>query len=159
MRYFMMVALFVVANCSQGLAANSERPIVYPKNGQTMKKQSADAGACRSWAIKQTGVDPAFLDGKLSMAQSQSVAPQQGPILRGAVRGESAGSALGTINNNMSDGPGMGVAMRGPGQGVDTVREAQMLQSEQKIQELQKQYATYNRSFSACMNGKGYSVS
>ena len=160
------MSLFVAANCAQGLAANVERPIVYPKNGQTMEKQSMDAGACRSWAMQQTGVDPAFLEGQLSMAQSQNVTPQQRPIARGAIRGVAAGSALGAINKNMDDGAGKGAtmgvtagAMRGVGQRIDMARDAKVQQSQQQVQNLQNQYATYNRAFSACMNGKGYSVS
>ena len=46
----MILAFLIVAGGSQVLAANVERPIVYPKNGQTMELQSQDAGACRVWA-------------------------------------------------------------------------------------------------------------
>lgn len=165
MRYFMMLAFLIMTGGSQGLAANVERPIVYPKNGQTMQKQSMDAGACRSWAMQQTGVDPAYLEGQLSMAQSQNAATRQMPVARGAVRGVAVGSALGAINKSMDDGAGKGAAMgvtagamRGVGQRIDMARDAQAQQSQQQIQNLQNRYATYNRAFSACMSGKGYSV-
>lgn len=164
-RYGMLLAFLITVSGTQGLAANVERPIVYPKNGQTMEMQSQDAGACRTWAIQQTGVDPAYLEGQLSMAASQT-APKEMPVARGALRGVAAGAALGGINNNMDDGAGKGAtmgvtagAMRGLANRRDNARAAEVQQSQQQVQNLQNQYATYNRAFSACMTGKGYSVS
>ncbi len=162
----MIMAFLIMAGGSQALAANVEQPIVYPKNGQNPQQQGSDANACQVWAQQTTGVNPAYLQGQLSVAQSQNVAPQQRPVLRGAVRGVAVGSALGAINKNMDSGAGKGAtmgvtagAMRGVGQKIDMSREAQAQQSQQQVTKLQNQYATYNRAFSACMTGKGYSVS
>ncbi len=165
MRYAMMMSFLILIGSVQGLAAEVQRPIVYPKNGQTMEKQSLDAGACRSWAMQQTGMDPAYLEGQLSVAGSQT-APKEMPIARGAIRGVAAGAALGGINKSMDDGAGKGAtmgvtagAMRGLAQRRDNARAAQVQQSQQQVQQIQNQYSTYNRAFSACMTGKGYSVS
>ncbi len=165
MRYLIMIALLAFAGGSQALATNVERPTVYPKNGQSPVQQGQDANGCRTWATQQTGVDPAYLEGQLSMVQSQDAGKRQMPIARGAIRGVAAGSALGAINGSMDDGTGKGAAMgvtagamRGLGKRIDTAREAKVQQSQQQAQNLKDQYATYNRAFSACMSGKGYSV-
>jgi hypothetical protein len=166
MRYFAMLAFLICVAGGQGFAANVEQPIVYPKNGQNPQQQGSDANACQVWAQQTTGVNLAYLQGQLSVAQSQNGTPQQRPIVRGAVRGVAVGSALGAINKNMDSGAGKGAtmgvtagAMRGVGQRIDMARDSKAQQSQQQVQQLQNQYTTYNRAFSACMSGKGYSVS
>jgi hypothetical protein len=143
-------------------------PFVYPKNGQGPEQQMSDTNSCRAWAQQQTGIDPAYLQGQLSMAKSQAAggASRQMPVARGALRGVAAGTALGAINSSMDDGAGKGAAlgvtagaMRGVGQRIDNARAAQAQQSQKQIQNLQNEYSQYNRAFSACMDAKGYSVS
>ncbi len=147
--------------------AAAQTPIVYPKDGQTPEQQGQDANACRQWAIRQTGVDPAYIEGQLSALQPQkNTGKKQMPVVRGALRGVATGSALGAIHESTDDGAGRGAAMgvtagamRGVGQRIEMARDAKTQQAQQQVQALQTQLATYHRAFSACMQGKGYSVS
>lgn len=164
-KQFFVGVTFMGMVISFGGLALADAPIVYPKNGQTMEQQSADAGVCRNWATQQTGVNPAYLEGQLSMARSQSPAAPQMPVARGALRGVAAGAALGAVSENTDPGTERGAAvgvtagaMRGMAQRVDRAREAKAQEAQQQVQNLENQYATYNRAFSACMSGKGYSV-
>jgi hypothetical protein len=66
----------------------------------------------------------------------------------------------------MDDGAGKGAAMgvtagamRGVGERIGTAREAKTQQAQQQARGLQNQLNQYYRAFSACMQGRGYSVS
>ncbi len=153
--------------CVPARLANADDPIVYPKNGQSPVQQGQDANECRTWAKRETGVDPAYLQGELSAMQSQQgESPQKRPIARGALRGVTTGAALGGISENTDPGAGRGAAMgvtagamRGVGQRMEMAREAKTQEAQKQVQTVQAQYARFNRAFSACMDGKGYSVS
>ena len=42
-------------------AAQAQRPVAYPSQGQGQARQDRDDGECQVWARKETGVDPAAL--------------------------------------------------------------------------------------------------
>lgn len=139
---------------------------VFPRQGQTQEQQSMDSGGCRSWAMRETGVDPAYLQGQMAMLQNQaSSQPRQMPIARSAFRGVTTGAMLGNIAENNEDmserGLKMGAAYglkQGIGQRIDMQREAQAQQLQVQMQNLQMSQDSYARAFSACMDAKGYSV-
>ena len=49
--------LLAAAGSFAALAA----PIVYPSKGQSAQQQQGDQGECHSWAVQNTGVDPAIV--------------------------------------------------------------------------------------------------
>ncbi len=128
---------------------------VYPTKGQTKEQQEQDEFSCYKWGKEQTGFDP---------TQSvQQVAPpqQQGQVVSGAARGAALGAIGGAIGGNAGKGAAIGAAVGG-GAGAMR-RRGQARQADAAQQQAKANYegslAGYKRAFSACMTGRGYTVS
>src|SRR6478752_5321120 len=103
---------------------------VYPSKGQTKEQQEQDEFSCYKWAKEQTGFDP-------TQPMQQTAAP---PPQGGAAKGAGVGAAG-------------GAARRRKG-------EQQQAAAQQKAkQEYNAEIDGYKRAFSACMTGRGYTVS
>jgi uncharacterized protein YcfJ len=143
-----------------GLALTSTAgaaPIVYPAKGQSQQQQSKDKGECSQWAIQQTGVDPAQLAEESS---SGEVYQRHHNALGGAARGSLLGLVGGAIAGDAGKGAAIGAgigalggAMRGR-QDLDAQHQAyDNAHAEQKAK-----LQTYDRAYSACLTGRGYTV-
>lgn len=117
---------------------------VYPEKGQSAEQQQRDQGECHSWAVQQSGFNPG--------APQVSGAPQGGAV-RGAARGAAAGAVVGAITGDAGKGAAAGAA-GGALLGAMRRRDQQREQQAQTRQGMDG----YNRAFSACMQGRGYSV-
>jgi hypothetical protein len=134
-------------------AALAQKPAVYPAHGQSATKQSQDDGACYAWAKQNTGIDPAVVAG--------TPPPPQGPTgarARGAARGAAAGAIVGDVNHHdAGHGAAVGATAGAVAGGVRSRREhAAQAQNAQANQ--QAEMNTYWRAYSACMQGRGYTV-
>lgn len=129
-------------------------PIVYPAQGQSMEQQGRDEAECRSWAQQQTGFDP--LQGP---AQVQG-GSQGGEVLRGAAGGAMLGAVGGAIGGDAGKGAAIGAGV-GATAGLLRKGRANRQQNEAQ-QQADADYARrrdeYIRAFSACMQGRGYTV-
>src|SRR5215469_2410390 len=141
---------------------------VFPSKNQTASQQSTDEGACFGWAKSQTGIDPMNVSAEPTQAsagsqtsQAQSSSAGSGAGAKGAVGGAAAGAAFGAIAGNAGKGAAIG-ATTGVLAGGAAKRRAQQDAAAQQQQQAQtavaQQKATYNKAFSACMEGKGYTV-
>jgi hypothetical protein len=150
--------LFLAALIS-GPAALAQQPLIYPSKGQTADQQNKDQGECYVWAKQQTGVDPAAV---AQAANSQPTAPgPQGERVRGAARGAVGGAVIGEIaDEDAGKGAAVGAVVGTMAGGARQRRNqrAQQQQQQQVQQQGQQAIATYNRAFSACMEGRGYVV-
>ncbi|RKE39463.1 YmgG-like glycine-zipper protein [Paraburkholderia sp. BL23I1N1] len=147
-----------LAFLSVAFSAVAQQPITYPANGQSQQKQNTDTGECQVWAKQTTGVDPVAL---AQRAANQPGAPQpQGERLRGAAGGAALGAAVGAIAGNAGTGAAIGAVTGTVGGGMQQRRRAQASAQQQQgmQQDTSQQLATYNRAFSACMSGRGYTV-
>ena len=76
--------------------ANAQQ-VVYPAKGQSAEQQKSDESACGTWAVEQTGYDPA----KPPPAAATTAAPTTatgttpGAGVRGAARGAVVGEVVG----------------------------------------------------------------
>ena len=152
-------ALFAVFMASSALAQDL---IIYPAKGQSQEQMEKDKFECYTWGKQQTGFDP--------MAQPKATAPppaqeaKQGGVVRGAARGALAGVAIGAIAGDAGKGAAIGAAGGGLFGGMR--RKDQQRQQEQAEQQWAQQQAAnyqqnrskYNRAFSSCMEGRGYTV-
>jgi uncharacterized protein HemX len=131
--------------------------VIYPAKGQSQEQMEKDKFECYSWAKKQTGFDP------MQAGSAQAPAPSQpvgGERVRGAARGAAMGVAVGAIAGDAGKGAAAGAAagtMAGGMRQRDKMRQEQQAQQQQSAAISQKQN-DYNRSFGACMEGRGYSV-
>jgi hypothetical protein len=152
-------ALFAVFLASSALAQDL---IIYPAKGQSQEQMEKDKFECYTWAKQQTGFDP--------MAQPKETAPppkqeaKKGGLVRGAGRGALVGVAAGAIAGNAGKGAAIGAASGGL---VGGMRRQDQVASQQKAedqwaQEQAKNYAKkrseYDRAYSVCLEGKGYTV-
>ena len=132
-------------------------PIVYPSKGQSQAQQSKDEGACHQWAIQQTGVDPVKLAEESS---SGEVYQRHHSALGGAARGALLGVAVGAIAGDAGKGAAIGAAAGGLHGGMQSRRdlEAQHQATAAAHADQQAQLEKYDRAYSACLEGKGYTV-
>lgn len=136
--------------------------IIYPAKGQSKKQQEKDEYECYSWAKGQSGFDP--------MAPPRATAPPpaqeapQGGLVRGGARGALAGLAIGAIAGDAGEGAAIGAAsgalIGGMRRRDQEAREEQKQEqwANQQAANYQQGRATYNRAYSACLDGRGYTV-
>jgi hypothetical protein len=122
---------------------------VYPAKGQSPEQQKKDESACYTWAVQQTGFDP---------AKAQAAAPPPttatgttpGAGVRGAARGAVVGEVVG---GDAGTGAAVGaVAARGQSrrQNAAAQQQAQSANSQQQ--------QAFGKARAACLEGKGYTV-
>lgn len=135
---------------------------VYPQQGQSPDQQKQDEFECYNWAKDQSGFDPMAPPTATRPPPAQE--PQQGGVGRGAVGGAAAGAMVGVITGDTRKWAGRGAAT---GALVGGVRRNDQRQREQAArqnweQEQVAQYQAgrnnYNRAYSACLTGRGYTV-
>ena len=96
MRNLMRISVGVAALCV-GSTVMAQQPLVYPAKGQSPQQQKSDEAACHSWAVQQSGFDPA----KPPPPQAAPTQPTTatgttpGAGLRGAARGAVVGEVVG----------------------------------------------------------------
>jgi len=152
----------------------AQQPFIYPSQGQSKEQQEKDEFECHRWAKEQSGFDPMNppsqqeLEARAQQQQGQQQQQQAasgrtaGGVARGAVRGAVVGEIV-------ADEPGAGAAVGAVSGGIRSNRRAQMQQQQQAQRqqqavqqqaqaELQKLRDGYNRAFSACLTGRGYTV-
>lgn len=150
-----ILALLVLAP-----AAVAQQLIVYPSQGQAPEQQARDQGECNSWAVQQTGYNPATPLPPPSTAEPAA----QGGVLRGAARGAVVGVTVGAIAGDAGKGAAAGAAggaLIGGFRRADQRRahEHQQAQAQSQYQQEQATQAqNYNRALSACLQGRGYTV-
>jgi hypothetical protein len=162
MRKVIYLAIFVFVSSLIAGPVLAQDPIVYPAKGQSQDQMERDKFECYSWAKQQTGFDP------MQTPQATSPPPQQeakqGGVLRGGARGAAVGAVGGAIAGDAGKGAAIGAAS-GAMIGGMRRRDQQRRQQEAQDQWAQQQAAqytqarnTYNRAFSACLEGRGYTV-
>ena len=130
---------------------------IYPAKGQSAEQQEKDKFECYSWAKKDTGFDP------MEVPKATEPAPTTQQRRGGLARGALGGAAIGAIVGN-SDDAKTGAAIGGLLGGVRQSSHNRQAQQEQAQweQDQTAQYAqrrnNYNRAYSACLEGRGYTV-
>jgi len=155
--------------------ASAQGLIIYPAKGQNADQQSKDEGECGVWAKQNTGVDPVALASQASQPPPVAAAPaEEGPKrerVRGAARGAAAGAAVGAIAGDAGKGAAAGAVVgtaaggarkrRGEREADAAQQQAQQAATAQvqaNSADVQQKLATYNKAYSACLEGRGYSV-
>ena len=152
----------VVAVPSQ--APQPQKVFVYPNNGQSPEQTDRDRYECHLWAVQQTGGDPSRADA--NPYERVVVQPATPPGANTA-----AGAITGAILGAIIAGPraaGAGLVLGGaPGAIVGSAADAN---AQQQAQQTQQQYNmsasdarargdSYRRALSACLQGRGYTIS
>lgn len=140
------------------LAVTSSRAaeFIYPAKGQSPEQQQKDEAECYTWAVQQSGFDPAQ-----PPTQPPAVKPSTtktgtapGAGLRGAARGALVGELVG---DDAAAGAAAGaVAARGQSRRQFAATEQQTQQQHQAAS--QQQQEAFGKARAACLEGRGYTV-
>jgi hypothetical protein len=135
---------------------------IYPARGQSNEQMQKDKFECFSWAKDQTGFDPT------APPQVSTAAPESRSVTRGTARGGLKGAALGAGVGAIAGGAGTGAtlgALKGGTFGGlrsrsqnDRNRQAQAQAEQQQLAQIAQGRDSYNRAYSACLEGRGYTV-
>ena len=131
---------------------------VFPSNNQDKATQEADEFTCFKWAKEQTGYDPMNPPKYVPNQVDQS---PDGSTARGAARGAAGGAAIGAIAGDAGEGAAIGAIVGGVrGRRSSRANQQQQQQANNNAAAAASTDAKndYNKAFSACMKGKGYTV-
>ena len=137
---FLASGLVASACASSGGASSAptSSTAVYPAKNQTAEQQARDVQECQGWAQQQSGYDPT-----VETAKGAGVG-----ALLGAAAGAAAGAAIGAASGGGAGrGAAVGAAVGGVGGGVGG-----------GVYQYSRTKDGYDRAYSACMQGRGYSV-
>ena len=129
--------------------------MIYPAQGQSYQQMDSDKYQCYGWAKNNSGFDP--MQASAPVATQQSL---QGGLLKGGARGAALGAVIGAIAGDAGTGAAIGAASGGMLGGMR--RRDSQRQQDQVNQQVQQGYNAardnYDRAYSACLEGRGYTV-
>jgi hypothetical protein len=131
---------------------------VFPAKNQDAATQQKDDADCYRWAVEQSGVDP--VNPPKVEAAKVDTAPD-GTAVKGAARGAAAGVAIGAIAGDAGKGAAIGAVAGGlAGRRAKVVGDAQEQQKNNQAAAQQQTAMTdsFKKAFTACLEGKGYTV-
>jgi len=149
-------------------AAVAQDFMIYPAKGQSQDQMEKDKFECYGWAKGQTGFDPMEMPKATEPPPSkQAKNSTAGGVVKGGVGGGLLGAGVGAIAGG-SKGARKGAAIGGiSGGAIGGIRSSsQQKQDQQAQKQWEQQQANqymqkrnnYNRAYSACLEGKGYTV-
>jgi len=154
-----MAAVFAVSMWGIALSSvtahSAQDPIVFPAKGQSKEQTEKEKYTCYQWAKEQTGFDP--------MKVPTATAPppkEKGGIVKGAAGGALVGVAVGAIAGDAGKGAAIGAASGGiiGGARKHKSQQEQKEYEQGQVATYEQSRSTYNRAWSACMEGKGYTI-
>ncbi|WP_198264105.1 hypothetical protein [sulfur-oxidizing endosymbiont of Gigantopelta aegis] len=132
--------------------------MVFPSKGQSNQQVEQDKFSCYGWAKGQTGFDP--MKAPTTTTAPPSQAKRTGGVVRGGLGGAALGAIIGDSSKSAKRGLAAGALIGGVRQGSANNRTEQT--TKEWEQREANNYANnrnqYNRAYSACLEGKGYSV-
>ncbi len=134
--------------------ADNDQLYVYPAHGQTSEQQQQDQFQCYEFGKQETGFDP------MQAPPPAPAAPKKHGFLSGAFAGALIGVAVGAIAGNAGEGAAIGATSGGLFGGMRSQQQRSQVQQQQQQQaaQLAAQRSNYNRAYSACLQGRGYTV-
>jgi len=153
----------VAGHCKEPPNTNPVGRVIYPGEGQTAEQQKKDESECYSWATEQTGWDPYEAYDKLveqGYAAKQTADAAQGGAVRGAARGALVGVAVGAIAGDAGKGAAIGAAAGGLTGGMRSrrTRKSANAAAEKAVDDFNKHMQEWDRFYTACMEGRKYTV-
>jgi hypothetical protein len=148
-----------IALTQQQSVAASIGMFVYPSGGQTPEQQSKDEQECYAWAKQTSGIDPAApAPGPAQVEQQDTAGAAAGGALRGAAR---AAVIADIADEDTSEWAAAG-AVAGASRGARSARarnaQATQQAQQQQQQAAQQQTQTFKNAFSACVEGRNYTI-
>ncbi len=141
-----------------------QKVFVYPANGQSPEQTERDRYECHVWAVQQTGVDPSRSN---ASAYERVIVQPANPPGSGTAAGVIGGAIIGAIIGGPRNA-GAGAIIGGATGGI--IGSTSDANAQAQVQQTQTQYNqsaatgraradSYRRAISACLQGRGYSIS
>ncbi len=130
----------------------------YPSKGQSQQQQKTDEFECYKWSMQQSGIDP------LNLPKVQAAPVETGPdgsMIVGGAKGAAAGLAIGAIAGDAGKGAAIGAVaggLAGRRQSKQAQAQAEKQSQANAANTEQAIKDSFIKGFSACMEGKGYSI-
>src|SRR4249920_3451014 len=100
----LIAALAASFTCGAALA---QQPFIYPAKGQTPQQLESDKGQCYTWAVQQSGYDPA--NPPMATPPPQPMQQDGGGRMAGGIFGGALlGAGIGAISGNAGEGAAIG---------------------------------------------------
>jgi hypothetical protein len=140
-----------------------QQVFVYPANGQSPEQTDRDRYECHVWAVQQTGVDPSRADAN---PYERVVVQPANPPGSGTAAGAIGGAILGAIIAGPRNA-GAGLVLGGAtgaivGSASDANAQQQAYMTQQQLNQSAAQGRaradSYRRAVSACLQGRGYTI-
>ena len=150
--------LVILAGAGLATTASAQELMVFPNDGQDKEQQQQDEFTCYNWAKGETSFDPMVVP-TATAPPPQQAAPKGG-ARRGAVRGAALGAVAGGNSSDIGKAAAVGAVaggMRRQDQKRKEDTESQQWEQEQ-VRIYEENRNRYNRAYSACMEGKNYTV-
>jgi len=131
---------------------------VFPAKNQDKATQEKDDADCYRWAVEQSGIDPVNPP-KVESAKVDT--SPDGTAVVGAAKGAAAGVAIGAIAGDAGKGAAIGAVAGGlAGRRAKKVGDAQEQQKNDQAAAQQEaaMMDSFKKAFTACLEGKGYTV-
>ena len=128
---------------------------VYPAKGQSTQQQQKDEGECYTWAVKQSGFDPAKPPPQQQAAKPATTATGTTP--GAGVRGAAGGALVGAVAGDAGAGAAAGAVVARSQSRRQNAATAQQQQQQQQASTTQQQ-AAFGKARAACLEGRGYTV-
>ncbi len=137
------------------LPAALAKQFVYPAKGQSAQQQQKDEAECYTWAVKQSGFDPAKPPPQQQAAKPATTATGTTP--GAGVRGAAGGAVVGAIAGDAGAGAAAGAVVARSQSRRQNTAAAQQQQQQQQANTTQEQ-AAFAKARAACLEGRGYAV-
>lgn len=161
-KYIILFSIFVISASLNLVNAQSISQslglYVFPAKDQNAATQEADETACFKWAKEQSGYDPMNPTVYKAAEVDRSA---DGSMVRGGARGAAGGAAIGAIAGDAGKGAAIGAVVGGVrGRRSKVVGDEMEQQANNQAASSATQAAAkdYNKAFTVCMEGKGYTV-
>lgn len=131
---------------------------VFPAKGQNQQQQKVDEFECYKWAMEQSGIDP------LNLPKIEAAPAQTGPTgaaVGGAAKGAAAGLAIGAIAGDAGKGAAIGAVaggLAGRRKGKQAQAQANQQSTADAANKEKEMKDSFVKGFSACLEGKGYTI-
>ncbi len=161
-KYIILFSIFVISASLNLVNAQSISQslglYVFPAKDQNAATQEADETACFKWAKEQSGYDPMNPTVYKGAEVDRSA---DGSMVRGGAIGAAGGAAIGAIAGDAGKGAAIGAivgGIRGRRSKVVGDEMEQQANNQAASQATQAAAKDYNKAFTVCMEGKGYTV-
>ena len=167
MKSLSFIVGFLVLLALGASSAIAQEPIIYPAQGQSQDQLEKDKFECYTWAKGETGFDPMQVPTDSSPAPSQEKKSVGGSALKGGAVGAVGGAVIGGIaggKKSARKGLAIGGLTGGALGGARSSRQNRQAEQDrnqweqQQANQYMQQRNDYNRAYSACLSGRGYTV-